>query len=113
MPVDTPAAAIQLRPQALKHLNQKQSFMLHKPRTFVSHTDNPRHNTRLAVQLLMPDNKHHRCDYDGPTPRFLDKLACAGRLDAESSGLLIFTQVDLDLDLMIDLIAWRGWRGCE
>lgn len=67
--------------------------MLNKPKSFISHTsDTVRRNQRLAIQLLTPTNMDPKCRYRGKTPRFLNKLACAGRLDADSSGLLLFTQ---------------------
>lgn len=84
---------IQLLPKASNEQNRKLTFALNKPRSFISHTlDKIRNNQRLAVQLLVPKNRERRCQYQGPVPRFLVKLACAGRLDADSSGLLLFTQ---------------------
>ena len=69
------------------------TFMLNKPRSFISQTSTKlRRGQRLAVQLLEPRNMDPKCRYRGKAPRFLNKLACAGRLDADSSGLLLFTQ---------------------
>eukprot|EP00750_Incisomonas_marina_P011806 INCI16421.1.p1 GENE.INCI16421.1~~INCI16421.1.p1 ORF type:complete len:279 (+),score=47.30 INCI16421.1:243-1079(+) len=96
VPADLQASDIEILRKAVRHQNEKMTFMLHKPRSFISQTsDKLRPSQRLAVQLLEMHNQDRtaRHQYRGKTPpRYMKKLACAGRLDADSSGLLLFTQ---------------------
>ena len=83
--------------------------MLHKPRGFVSQDSDAataRAQQRLAIKLLTWKNQAHQHGYamrcagdDGAVgireqvePCRLKGLAVVGRLDAESSGLLLFSQ---------------------
>lgn len=69
------------------------SVALHKPVSFHSA---PGHRStwaqRQARDLLVPSNRMPLCTARVPPLPRLRKLAVAGRLDADSSGLLIFSQ---------------------
>lgn len=76
------------------------TLVLHKPRSFISQAINPRPGQRFAWQLLTWDNQYRGCEYGRKDadrrltvePSRLLKLACCGRLDLDSSGLLLFSQ---------------------
>lgn len=94
------------------------TIALNKPYSFLSQSSTPNERQRFAKDLLEWRNQSVECTYmkgrrrqqqqqraSGRTskrgarastspcpPSRLKKLACAGRLDTESSGLLIFTQ---------------------
>ena len=62
----------------------------HKPLSFLSPSTDPKGNKRYARDLLMRNNL--RGQWKGAVePRELPGLQCAGRLDADSSGLLLWT----------------------
>jgi 23S rRNA pseudouridine2604 synthase len=67
------------------------TVLLHKPVGYVS--GQAEQGYRPAITLIVPDN---RCGGDNSSPRFqrehLKGLAPAGRLDIDSTGLLVFTQ---------------------
>ena len=67
------------------------TILLHKPVGYVSGQPEPGY--KPAVTLIVPDN---RFPGDNPATRFerehLKGLAPAGRLDIDSTGLLVFTQ---------------------
>ena len=70
---------IEILPRAQRQQAAKVSFMLHKPRGFISQSSEAlRRNQRLAIQLLTPRNRDRACDYKGRNPRSLRKLAVAG-----------------------------------
>lgn len=63
----------------------------HKPISFLSPSTEPRGNKRYARDLLMRNNLRGRGWTRDGEPRDLPALSCAGRLDADSSGLLLWT----------------------
>ncbi|MDR0440976.1 MAG: rRNA pseudouridine synthase [Candidatus Accumulibacter sp.] len=85
-----PAAKITLDAQARAAQRRQVTILLHKPAGYVSGQPEP--GCRPAVTLIQPENQRRSPD----TPLFhashLKGLAPAGRLDADSTGLLVFTQ---------------------
>ncbi|MBB5270632.1 pseudouridine synthase [Quisquiliibacterium transsilvanicum] len=86
-----PQARIEIDPAALEHQGEKVTILLHKPLGYVS--GQAEDGYQPAVVLIRPENRWA----DDPTPlRFtpghLRGLAPAGRLDIDSTGLLVFTQ---------------------
>ena len=65
------------------------TLVQHKPFSFLSPSSAPRGNKQFAIDLLTHANKHgakHTAD-----PCSMPGLTCAGRLDADSTGLLLWT----------------------
>ena len=83
---------IELAPAGGAALSRRLTVVLHKPMSFLSQSTNPRRRQRLATSLLTRENQAASCSYRGPDPVHLSKLGCCGRLDADSTGLLIFSQ---------------------
>jgi len=85
-----PAATIKLDKGALAALNQQMTILLHKPVGYVSGQPEP--GFIPAVTLVLPENQF----LTPGTPLFhashLKGLAPAGRLDIDSTGLLVLTQ---------------------
>ena len=87
----SPDADIELLSRGRQRMQQKVSIALHKPIGYVSNL--PEKGYEPAIRLITHENQD---------PRFKDQkqfrysmtkgLAVAGRLDIDSSGLLIFTQ---------------------
>ncbi len=69
---------------------QRATILLNKPIGFVS--TQPEHGYRAAVELVLPENRDPQ--YLGPPLRreHLRDLSVAGRLDIDSTGLLVLTQ---------------------
>lgn|ERR1740139_255269 len=95
--VDMNTAQVELLPQAMTQQMEKVTIVLNKPLGMVS--CQPDINSRYdpAIQLLMRENYWGQRDHStsltsSPTPRYLSKLGVCGRLDVNSSGLLLFTQ---------------------
>lgn len=97
--VDMNTAHVELLPQAMTQQTDKVTIVLNKPLGMVS--SQPDINSRYdpAVQLLMRENywwQGTRGDLNAAprylAPRFISKLGVCGRLDVNSSGLLLFTQ---------------------
>ena len=87
----SPQARIEVDPAALAHQGEKVTILLHKPVGYVS--GQAEDGYQPAVVLIRPENRWA----EDPTPiRFkpghLRGLAPAGRLDIDSTGLLVFTQ---------------------
>ena len=64
----------------------------HKPFSFLSPSPAARGNKRFAIDLLTRSNGKTRADQRAPrNPCELEGLQCAGRLDAESTGLMLWS----------------------
>ncbi len=86
-----PEAKIEVDPAATRHQSEQVTILLHKPVGYVS--GQPEDDHPPAVVLIKPENRWA----EDPSPlRFrpshLRGLAPAGRLDIDSTGLLVFTQ---------------------
>jgi 23S rRNA pseudouridine2604 synthase len=87
----TPDAQIKVLPQATSAQEERATFLLHKPVGYVS--GQPEDGHEAAVVLLKAANRWK--DDRGPrrfSPAQLKGLAPAGRLDIDSTGLLVLTQ---------------------
>ncbi|MEI7531088.1 MAG: pseudouridine synthase [Betaproteobacteria bacterium] len=87
-----PHQKIELKKEAKLAQNARVTVILNKPVGFISHFDEDK-EYQPAASLITPDN-FYRTHLDGPrSPRFNTRgLAPAGRLDIDSSGLLVLTQ---------------------
>lgn len=85
-----PACQITLAPQARTQQQQRVTVLLNKPVGYVSGQPEP--GFKPAVLLIRPETQW--LEGGGPTfrPAFLKGLAPAGRLDIDSTGLLVLTQ---------------------
>jgi 23S rRNA pseudouridine2604 synthase len=85
-----PGCQIHLAQQAQKQQQQRVTILLNKPIGYVSGQPEPGY--KPAVMLIRPETQWH--DIGGSTfnPGMLKGLAPAGRLDIDSTGLLILTQ---------------------
>ena len=64
--------------------------MQHKPHSFLSPSTKPTGNKRFAIDLLSGRNAALHWSGDAE-PRTLPDLKCAGRLDADSTGLMLWS----------------------
>ena len=84
-------ARIEIDPAAKQHQSEQVTILLHKPVGYVS--GQPEDNHQPAMVLIKPEN---RWPGDPSGTKFvhghLRGLAPAGRLDIDSTGLLVFTQ---------------------
>jgi 23S rRNA pseudouridine2604 synthase len=91
-------AHVELDEAAAAAQQQLLSVILHKPVGYLSQSSEPLPHQSFAQDLLQWANQAHGSTSSanhgrgGPPPARLPKMACAGRLDEASSGLLIFTQ---------------------
>jgi len=87
----SPRARIDIDPAAARHQSEQVTILLNKPMGYVSGQAEDGHQP--AIVLIKPE--HRWADDPSPT-RFkashLRGLAPAGRLDIDSTGLLVFTQ---------------------
>ncbi len=83
-----PGDEVVLDAAARAHQDQRLTVLVNKPLGLVSGQPEPGHTS--AVMLIEPDNYAG----EGKAPRIVDRhtLAPAGRLDVNSTGLLVFTQ---------------------
>jgi 23S rRNA pseudouridine2604 synthase len=87
----SPQAKIEVDPAATRHQSEQVTILLNKPIGFVS--GQAEDGYQPAITLIRPENRWS----EDPSPiRFkpghLRGLAPAGRLDIDSTGLLVFTQ---------------------
>ena len=85
-----PGADIELAPEAEKRQAQQVTMLLHKPVGYVSGQPEPGYEP--AVALIGTDNQFDRDSAPPFHPSQLRGLAPAGRLDIDSTGLLVLTQ---------------------
>jgi 23S rRNA pseudouridine2604 synthase len=87
-----PDAKIKLAPEAQTQQERQATILLNKPIGYVSGQPEP--GFEPAVVLIRPDTQHRSKDGDDTAfePRILKGLAPAGRLDIDSTGLLVLTQ---------------------
>ena len=86
-----PDAKIEVDPAARQHQSEQVTILLNKPIGYVS--AQPEDGHEPAIVLIKPEN--HWAQDPSPTkfrPMHLRALAPAGRLDIDSTGLLVFTQ---------------------
>ena len=85
------ASARRTPPKGSGHL----TFAQHKPYSFLSPSGNPRRSALFAVDLLTSKNAQKKSDQrlcqTSGDPCGLSGLACAGRLDADSTGLMLWS----------------------
>jgi 23S rRNA pseudouridine2604 synthase len=84
-----PGCTITLSGQAKNQQQQRATILLHKPIGYVSGQPEPGY--KPAVVLVTPEN-HWKDDKAAFHPAQLKGLAPAGRLDIDSTGLLVLTQ---------------------
>ena len=85
-----PAAKIRLDKGAQAKQNARVTILLHKPVGYVSGQPEP--GFKPAVVLIQPENQHRIPGTPSFQPGHLRGLAPAGRLDIDSTGLLVLTQ---------------------
>jgi len=90
-----PDAVIEISREAQKHQSETVTIIMNKPIGYVS--GQAEDGYMPAVTLVHPDNEWHEDGHrDTTLPKFkrghLQGLAPAGRLDIDSTGLLVFTQ---------------------
>jgi len=85
-----PAAKITLDRPARAQQGSQMTVLLHKPVGYVSGQPEP--GFTAAVTLIQPDRQFRTPDTPPFTPACLRGLAPAGRLDIDSTGLLVLTQ---------------------
>ena len=83
---------VELKKQAAIQQSSKVTVILNKPVGYISHLDDDKAFTP-AASLITQDNFQASKQHSSRNPRFnIDGLAPAGRLDIDSSGLLVLTQ---------------------
>ncbi|CAM5503503.1 MAG TPA: pseudouridine synthase [Thauera sp.] len=85
-----PDARVTLAPEATRSQQQRVTILLHKPVGYVSGQPEPGYAP--AVSLIGADNQFDRDTAQRFHPSHLKQLAPAGRLDIDSTGLLVLTQ---------------------
>ena len=90
-----PNAKIEISREAVQHQSETVTILMNKPIGYVS--GQAEDGYMPAVTLVHPDNEWHEDGHrDTTLPKFkrghLQGLAPAGRLDIDSTGLLVFTQ---------------------
>ena len=84
-----PGAQIEISPEASKEQAKAVTILLHKPVGYVSGQPEP--GMQPAVTLITPDNQQPNSGGPEFKPWMLRGLAPAGRLDVDSTGLLVLT----------------------
>ncbi len=85
-----PGQTITLDEKARARQTQRVTILLNKPVGYVS--AQPEKGHKAAVSLIIPENHYKRNHASRFTPAHRRGLAPAGRLDIDSSGLLVLTQ---------------------
>ncbi|WP_249115689.1 pseudouridine synthase [Azoarcus sp. L1K30] len=85
-----PDARIALAPEAKQEQAQRVTILLHKPVGYVSGQPEPGYQPAMA--LIGSDTQYDRDTAQRFHPSLFKGLAPAGRLDIDSTGLLVFTQ---------------------
>lgn len=85
-----PGARIALAPEAKQEQAQRVTILLHKPVGYVSGQPEPGYQPAMA--LIGSDTQYDRDMAQRFHPSLFKGLAPAGRLDIDSTGLLVFTQ---------------------
>jgi 23S rRNA pseudouridine2604 synthase len=85
-----PSVNITLAREAQIQQTWQMTILLHKPVGYVSGQPEP--GFTPAVTLIQPENQFATADTPAFHPRHLKGLAPAGRLDIDSTGLLVLTQ---------------------
>lgn len=88
---------IELRGKGKIAQSEKKTILLNKPINFVSHADDEKKYTS-ALTLITPNNYHGRESLENS----FFNLAPAGRLDIESTGLIILTEDGVVAKKIID-----------
>jgi 23S rRNA pseudouridine2604 synthase len=83
-------ALVELEPQALRRTSQLITVLLNKPVGYVS--TQPEHNYPEALDLITNENRDPQFKGWPLRPEQRRRLSAAGRLDIDSSGLLVLTQ---------------------
>lgn len=84
-------ARIEIDPAAKQHQGEQVTILLNKPVGYVS--GQPEDNHQPAMVLIKPENRWAEDpSHKKFVPGHLRRLAPAGRLDIDSTGLLVFTQ---------------------
>lgn len=85
-------ASLRRAARPLQRIGNAVVIAQHKPNSFLSPSTRPMGNKRFAVDLLTSANQRGE-GWAGPTehPRDVRGLECAGRLDADSTGLLLWS----------------------
>lgn len=81
---------IELRSGAKRQQEQRLTILLNKPVGYISHLDDEQ-QYKPAASLITPENQFSLASEKTQRPHFRG-LAPAGRLDIDSSGLLVLTQ---------------------
>ena len=85
-----PDARIKLDKGAQAAQRQQMTILMHKPVGYVSGQPEP--GFKPAVTLVQPETQYKTPDTPAFHPMYLKGLAPAGRLDIDSTGLLVLTQ---------------------
>jgi 23S rRNA pseudouridine2604 synthase len=85
-----PGSDIRLAREADRQQQRRVTVLLHKPVGYVSGQPEPGH--RPAVTLIRPETQWRNGGGPPFSPAMLKGLAPAGRLDIDSTGLLVLTQ---------------------
>ena len=85
-----PDAKIKLDKGAQAAQRQQMTILMHKPVGYVSGQPEP--GFKPAVMLVQPETQYKTPDTPAFHPMYLKGLAPAGRLDIDSTGLLVLTQ---------------------
>lgn len=89
--VRVPASAVvTLAPEAQAQQTRRVTILVHKPVGYVSGQPEP--GCIPAVKLILPENQYRPPGAAAFKPGHLQGLAPAGRLDIDSTGLLVLTQ---------------------